>query len=424
MKLCVIYTYIIIFLIFRFVNCFDKYPFKSSEVTDGDDDGDDNNFDTIIRGIESLLEEEDDENIDEHGFQSIVTQLEDLVADDTFQPTEQPTQINLPPQPTPEFQPIQLPEYSNVIPQTVQETSKHSYKHNRPTKPEHSQPSQPSESTESQTQPQTSDQPIEPSGTDQQLQPEHIQVELGSDEEEYDDEEPEEGAVGGAGGGDEDEEEKKKKKEKGKPSVPVKKCETITFYKKNSNGEKVEMSSTEYEKVWEDKDKAKYKFKSELEVVICDNETVYDRLPEKPHYTSLTHYKSDNKLVFLSGIGYLIAEYAFGRWKRRTDNVVEKLKLYTKGKNGEEILLTKKHYEFKTNDRPMFKYRLKPRAMCFRIEYGGHTVWEKKGEKQHPIGLNITSGKNIIIYFKTFYRIYGTSGGEYRQIHGQKIKKY
>ncbi|EAN30710.1 putative integral membrane protein [Theileria parva strain Muguga] len=132
MNLCVLYTYLILFVIIGYIHSADKYPYQASG-NDGNDgngesDGDEEeNFDVIVRGIENILEEQDN-------YDNIETNIESILEDDGLQSESQPIPIHPqpilqpqtltqpvnyygpPPQPQPIIQPQPLPIHPQPLP--------------------------------------------------------------------------------------------------------------------------------------------------------------------------------------------------------------------------------------------------------------------------------------------------------------------
>ncbi|EAN33242.1 SVSP family protein [Theileria parva strain Muguga] len=278
-------------------------------------------------------------------------------------------------------QPIKIPHTKH---QTERPTK------SQPTKPEPSKPTKPSE-------------PTEPSGTDKELQPERIPVEVGSDDE------TEEGA---AGGGDDDDE----GDEKVKPSEPVKKCEKITFMKRDNSGKLVEMTDDEYFIKWIVATKIKYVFKAKLEAVLCDEEVIFNQAPEKEYCKSMVYNIPYCAFIFGRSDGYVLVKYHKGSWKLKARGIPDYVELYTVDEGGNDVKLGDEAYYLKFTPSASFKFSLIPSVRLTKVVVKGETVWEKSCSDGFPISVSVTDRMNVLMFFNQYIRIYGPRRGKYRYL--------
>uniref|UniRef100_A0A3B0MXG9 Theileria-specific sub-telomeric protein, SVSP family, putative n=1 Tax=Theileria annulata TaxID=5874 RepID=A0A3B0MXG9_THEAN len=127
MNLCVIYTCIIIITV-KFVQCGDKYPYQPSGGDDTEED-EDNNFDVIVRELESLVTEDDEtpgdtvvsDNLMQHGLGHITGQGYTQPGEYVNLQPEQPTQYY------PGYKPTPPQSFENYEPkdQVIQKPSIH-----------------------------------------------------------------------------------------------------------------------------------------------------------------------------------------------------------------------------------------------------------------------------------------------------------
>ncbi|EAN30709.1 putative integral membrane protein [Theileria parva strain Muguga] len=515
----VTYTYVLIHILIGYAICADKLNKLQPDVTNDDDDIDGENYDLVVKELETLLDDgedydskkiskeveeifdEDDESSDDSSDE-IVREIQKIIEDNidepssaleqdsrnlspsrspfnftSYQPTitavtvqssdapvsssepqvvqQQSPQLFIPIIPTPtNFIHPQLyrPPYSPRLPTNfmpnissgpyglqilprypppftwsprylIPSYQKYPYQQHAGGTGVSDKPSQPSEPTESQTQPQTSDKPTEPSGTDQQLQPEHIQVEVGSD-----DEEPEEGAVGGAGGGDEEEKDGKRRKkrvEKLSTFLPeVRKCDKITFMKKTDTEGLIKM-------IWKDfyvsgcgLNITKYSFIADLEQLICDDEVIYERKPGKPYYRSVCYNNQLGSFVFESKGGLLLLRYTKGKWKPNKYKHRCPFKLFTTSDgDGNSVELTHDDYCVDVGTNGTIRYRFCNSIKCTKVMLGEELVWEKGVNEEHPLGLCTSYNGKVVLYFDGYNTIFGKRYKKYAVLSSGKEGK-
>ncbi|XP_955548.1 Theileria-specific sub-telomeric protein, SVSP family, putative [Theileria annulata] len=422
MNKCVTYTYIIILIIIADVYCSDKQHTP---------DDDDINFDTIVKELETLVDEDDVESIDEEGFQNVVSQLEELVATDhdipppiqtpippthTQQPSKEPHYI-----PTKEHKPshLDIRQPIQILKRPTKESKESSTEPTkepttqepqlitrpiqilrRPTQPEQSkEPPTQEDSKEPIQQPpqeptqQTTQHTTEPAG----LEPETIPVEVGSEEEEE-------------GGDDEP------PQEPSEPTEIIMTTKTLTFMKMNDEGKLVKMHLRDFLIKYINSSKTRYRLKANLEQLIYDDIIIFEHKPENKYCTSLTHYKSRNVFILISPDGYYLVEYCKSSWKVKFENFAKSLNVYTQDSEGKEIQLTEQYYEIKINDRPLIHYRFNSDANCTKIIHKKIIVWEKSNDEDHPLALSIGSDKKIKIFFKDYVKVLIRYHGKYLEL--------
>ncbi|EAN31365.1 SVSP family protein [Theileria parva strain Muguga] len=200
-------------------------------------------------------------------------------------------------------------------------------------------------------------QPTEPSGSDQQLQPEHIPVEVGSD-----DEEPEEGAAGGEDG-DEDKKEKKPEETK-KP----KKCKSIIFMKKDEQGILVPMIEIkDYMCLHYGFAKTKYNIFADLEQVVCDGEVIYFHIPEKDYVRKLTYNRKENAFIMERVDMFVLIKRVNGKWSYSGRRHINYIKMYTQDALGNEVEMTKEQYYVEMSPAGSIKYTFVPGVKCKKL---------------------------------------------------------
>ncbi|EAN32297.1 hypothetical protein TpMuguga_02g00011 [Theileria parva strain Muguga] len=482
MKGCVSYTYVIIFLIFGYSYSADK---PTGQPTGNEDDSDEvDNYNLIVKGIEKILEEDDDNQTVEPSGDTPCSEEVQSNTYHFYHPDYQQDYLQsyeqgavgynpgyyYPYQQFEEHQhyqqheqyvyiPVQEHEvayynqgyqgaeyfqyhygpdqpryvytyypglhqvgygyspgyssYGQNYPQHTQESIqdkissepsktkklKHSYKHNRPTKSQATgeQPSQPSDQNP---------QPNEP------LEPEHIPVEVGSD-----DEEPEEGAVGGAEGGEEDEEDER-------PSEPVKKCKEITFMKMSNEGKLVEMVvEKDYRIAWVDHNINRFRFFLNVEVILCDGETIFKHKPGKKYPSALTYNKNNNNFVLsLDGV-FILVKYDKGIWSSYGRKVPGNVKLYAQNYENEYVEITDDDYYVDLTANCSIKFSFKNGVNCSKIMNGDELIWENTQKHKFPSTISVTKSTNYIIKFEKYIEVYGRRGGRVRLIY-TRINKH
>ncbi|EAN33250.1 SVSP family protein [Theileria parva strain Muguga] len=479
----------IIFIIIGYVHCADKPTNLPAGGHGNEDDSDESeNYNLIVKGIENILEDDDDkaagetvvsDNLMKHGLGPLTNQgyippfpyqpqadsysnyyqsndfgyvSESGKYECTHYKPQYPLhqQNLLPPviYPPPSFQPIFVPHppqtiliqpQPQVIPSPVTyigypyqsyappNQQKVSYipttKPVRVEKPKPDQlvgdkPSKDKDETKEQ-----SSQPTEPSGTDQHLQPEHIPVEVGSD-----DEETEEGAVGGAGGGDEDEEDfgKEKKKEKdleGKKSKDIKKCESIEFLKKNAREEFVKMDIFDYDIDFNDSNVIMYRFWLSPSEVRCDGKTVWKRINKNYRPKSMTYNKRYNTFSIRFKNVFLLETLVGDIWEGCVFKYPNYARLYAQDSEGNLVLLTEADYYLDVTPKGHYKFDVDG-LKCVRVEFKIEgVVWEKKPGDKYPVIICLTERSGIIMYFEGETFIYGRRGGKFKLLTCRKNRR-
>uniref|UniRef100_A0A3B0MMH3 Theileria-specific sub-telomeric protein, SVSP family, putative n=1 Tax=Theileria annulata TaxID=5874 RepID=A0A3B0MMH3_THEAN len=266
----------------------------------------------------------------------------------------------------------------------------------------------------------------EPTG----LHPETIPVEIGSD----DDEEPPKPPKGpGDGdqppdkadeGEDEDEDDEDEDEEEKKPSKDVKICNTITFMKKNSEGNLVPMSEGDYTVISYSEYNIKYVFNAELEAVLCDQETIFTHLAGRDYCKSVIHKRHHGSFNFRRDDGFVLVKFKNGKWKFRARNNPDYVRLYALDNEGKEIELDEKSYYLKFTSSGSFKYEFLQNVRLTKFIIKDKVVWEKTITDDHPSAVAVTERFNAIIYFDTYTRVYGRRKGRYRFLFTRPNIKY
>ncbi|XP_954698.1 Theileria-specific sub-telomeric protein, SVSP family [Theileria annulata] len=439
------YKCVIIFILIKCVYCSDKQHTP-------DDDEEDINFDTVVRELESLVTEDDEtagdtvvsDNLMQHGLGQIISQpyiqpeqpdqdqsspptpqdgkyylieqqpgkdekynlvsithLEYIPSTTESEDTEQPTQQEQLTVPTPiGYQPQPHEYYHGYGPAVTQTTL---------TQPQSQYEQQTTETTQQTTQ-------------HTELEPETIPVQVESDEDEGDDGEPEE----------EDGEDKKPPKEPPEPTGPVdgenikpsesiKNINKLIFMKKCCNGHIVKMDRNDFKILSSNETLTKYSFKANLEQLICNGFIVFQHSPEDKYCKSLISFKYKYKFLFIFGEGYYLIQRYKRRWNVRSEDFSKTLYFYTQSYFGDDIILTPEYYCYNIFDEMIMRCWFKPNAYCTKIIYRNQLVWEKTDDVQgYPIGITISSGRNIRVYFNHYLNIFRRTSRGYKRIFTKK----
>ncbi|XP_953545.1 Theileria-specific sub-telomeric protein, SVSP family member, putative [Theileria annulata] len=305
------------------------------------------------------------------------------------------------------------PRFRNREPQIQADESK---EHDESSTPETTQsdetkptkePTQTQEDTEEPTQ-------IEPIHTSEpeQLEPETIPVEVGSDEEEEpteppsgpgDGDQPPDKPEEEAGeGGDEEEEEEEEGK---KPDQRVKICEVIRFFKKNEEGVLVEMSWGDYEITGYNTYTTKYTLYDKLEKIDCDGETVYEYKEGKEYCNYLTYNRIKNSFIVRNKSGFILCRFSEGIWKTSSRSIPNFVKIYKYDSEGNLVEISPEECTIDLTTGGSLKYKFLKEVKCTKIEIKTIKAWEKKDESEYPIGFIITTGNYMKLNFKRFTKV-------------------
>ncbi|EAN33238.1 SVSP family protein [Theileria parva strain Muguga] len=463
MDICVAYTYSIILILIGYAKCADKQDnLQPSATGDGYDSDDDENFNVIVSGVESLLmEDEDSQTAGETVVSGIVMQhglgpITDQAYGTPQQPILQPFQYQhyVPPAPIPQdpapthyygpigspvpIPPSQLvtqipgqmeprlrlpvttmyPPYgqssdipmhhgigvpSQIYPQPPVTYPYHQpFFHPRPrlTPPFGFRPMLPRHPVPHPNFPvyQPPQAPTEPPYKTEES-------------EKPEEEGAEEGAVGGAAGGGDDDDEGD---EKVKPSEPVKICEKITFMKKTPEGVLSEMIDEDYILVLQSENIKKFKLKVPLEVLMCEEEIVYVQKSDHPQCTLLTHNKKELCFILNCDDHFILLKRGKNNWKVKKHQIPEGVIFYTTTAQGIEVQMSSQHYYIDLTASGSIKFTFLSGIPCTKVTDRGEVVWDMNNFLEKPYQICYSSRRRIVFYFTTSIIILGKKGGQYK----------
>ncbi|XP_955546.1 Theileria-specific sub-telomeric protein, SVSP family, putative [Theileria annulata] len=417
MNIYVIFIYTFIFVILKSSNCSDQYPGYS---TPDDTEDEDNNFDTVVRELESLVTEDDktagdtvvSDNLMQHGLGHIISQ--------PYQPPEQPDQPTQPepvtypgpdqtyqPPPAQPGYPIGYEQYPQPIPHGPGYTGYGPYQPGYQHQPQYPgydpyqqfyQPTPPQyyEPTYSQT-PQQAKPPYQPT-----LPRPSLPL---SQSEKYRQHKPDDKTVSSYGS-----------------LELIKLNKKFVFLKKDPEGNLLPMiERQDYKVIWENKNLIRYSFQNGLESIFCDNKFIYTHREKKPYCSSITYNKTNSSFVITREGGFVQIKQIKGRWIAVGRKYPDYIKLYTHDSEGKEQLLTTEHYYLDITDKCSFKYTFILGVMCTKVVIKDEVVWVKKPDnKGFPNVLSVTTRLNLVLYFPRSRIVYSKMNNRYIQLYDEQ----
>ncbi|EAN30714.1 SVSP family protein [Theileria parva strain Muguga] len=180
--------------------------------------------------------------------------------------------------------------------------------------------------------------------------------------------------------GDQDEEEEDEEElVKVHPLISPKKSIHIKFFKRDSDGNLVEMTYCDYVIIYGDPNKTEYMFIVDLEQIECDDRIIYQHIDGTPYCVSLIHSKKTNVFVMTNSDGFTLVKKIRGKWTTTQEAIPDFVKMFTKNEEGKLIYLTKEKYTVTFTSNGSFRYTLIPVKWL--------TVWEKTDkDEEFPTG--------------------------------------
>ncbi|XP_952706.1 Theileria-specific sub-telomeric protein, SVSP family, putative [Theileria annulata] len=328
---------------------------------------------------------------------------------------------------------------------TTQSSSDQSEESTEPTQP--TETIQPTETTKEPTTESSSHQPTQEEPTKEptkeptqhtqltsepeQLQPETIPVEIGSDEDEEPPEtpsgpgdgdqppdKPEEGEGEDESGDGEDGEEKDEKHE----VEDIKKCKEVKFLKKDQYGNLVRMTEKkDYKLKHTGFNKIKYEIIANLEQILCDEEVIFEHKSDFPYTKILTYNRTENAFVISRKGGFVLIKRVNGIWKQIGRRIPSYIKMYSQDSHGNYVELTKEYYYIEMSPRASIKYTFITGLGCKLITLRGEVIWTKTNIDDFPLAFSYTNRFGFLIYFPTYVRTYVRKNGTFKLLYTKKI---
>eukprot|EP00375_Theileria_parva_P001898 XP_764573.1 hypothetical protein [Theileria parva strain Muguga] len=177
----------------------------------------------------------------------------------------------------------------------------------------------------------------------------------------------------------------------------------IKFYKRDNLGMLVEMNEGDYNVTFNDKDKKKYLFISNLERIECDGEIIFEHSSGTPYFPLVNHSKKTNIHILTNSGGFILIKKIKGQWIRTDAPIPDYVYLYTQDSEGSEVLLTKYHYTITFTSLGSFRYELLPVA------------WEKTEEDEgFPLVFYITPKMSVMVNFEKYFKLFERKARKYR----------
>ncbi|EAN30729.1 SVSP family protein [Theileria parva strain Muguga] len=202
-----------------------------------------------------------------------------------------------------------------------------------------------------------------------------------------------------------------------KKAKHVKICETITFFTKDCHDDYVPMNESEYKITLESENIVKYKFNARLEMIMCDNETIYIHRCDKPYATFLTHNKNVCSFIIARDGGFVYINFVNGKWITNARRNMDIVKFYILDCEGNDVELTDKDYHFDLSPNGSFKYIFKSKTKCYKVVAGGDLIWKKNPGDDFPRSVSVTTRLNVIIFTHGESFIYQKIDKGYKRVH-------
>ncbi|EAN30711.2 SVSP family protein [Theileria parva strain Muguga] len=366
MNICVWHRSLLILILIKYVKCADK-PTEQPPVSSESDSDEDDNFDVIVKGVQELLEDDDDKTAGESLVSDNVIQhgLGPLMGQGYTPPTYTPQPRQPYPQPVQQYVPG--PTQHQQLPRAIH------YEQIRVPRPPIFgnrvpiyQPRPPINILR----PILAPPPILPSSGPKS------QPEITKDKD----------------------------------------LELIKLFKNDGEGNLVEMSGKDYCIRFRNAHKIKILFRSELEKVVFKDDTIYTHLPGKPYCTEMTYNKNNSVFVFNRKGGFLYAESRENQWRIKFRNFPEFVQIYAQDHENRQFQLTEGHYYLDLTSKGSYKFSFIPGVKCTKIVINGSVVWKKTYAEFYPIIVTVTKRLNVILHFKDYFTVFGYFKGNFRKI--------
>ncbi|EAN30725.1 SVSP family protein [Theileria parva strain Muguga] len=193
------------------------------------------------------------------------------------------------------------------------------------------------------------------------------------------------------------------------PLISSEKSVHIKFYKRNNLGMLVEMCRKDYVVTFADSHKRKYRFKTNLEQIECNNEIIYVHTSGTPYCFSLSHSIRTDIIIITNIQGFVLIKKNYGKWTRTDFTIPDYVKMFTQDIGGNELLLTIDHYIIDLTSFGSFKYTFLPGIKCTKIIVKDMVAWKKSNKDDgFPEIIYVTPKLTVILnfekYTKTFER--------------------
>ncbi|EAN33332.1 hypothetical protein TpMuguga_01g00088 [Theileria parva strain Muguga] len=175
--------------------------------------------------------------------------------------------------------------------------------------------------------------------------------------------------------------------------------ELLKMYKNDEFGNKVEMDSGDYKVTKPERDQRLFTLKQGVRCidVSYDRETIWRYNPNKGYPKSIFCDYSDCEIILRFDKFFILFEQnENSEWELSLCSIPRHLKLYTKDKNSNYVLMNEDHYKLETNLARTTLYKLKRGIMCSLVKYGDQVVWEHKEYEPYPEKVSCVLGLNSI----------------------------
>ncbi|XP_953546.1 Theileria-specific sub-telomeric protein, SVSP family member, putative [Theileria annulata] len=331
---------------------------------------------------------------------------------------------------------------SSLEPTQSTEESTHEPTHTEePRQPEPTQ--EPTEEPTQTTQHTTQIEPIKPTSEPEQLEPETIPVEIGSDEDEEHggeeppkeptespsgpgdaDQPPDKSDEPGGAGGDEDEEDQPEEPEEEKePPKDLKKCKEVKFMKMNEEGNLIPMSEGDYEIKYENFYVTKYEFLANLEEIHCDGKPIFIHKHSSPYTKLITHNICDDSFILLIGDNFVTLSLGKKNWSSLTYQIPNFIKLYKHDSEGNLVEMNREEYIIDFKLKHSFKYIMRKNISCIKVQVANIVAWEKTKNDTDLCGFSISSLNSVVLRFHKYTRVVNKKNGTYKTSFTKSKKK-
>eukprot|EP00375_Theileria_parva_P004059 XP_766746.1 hypothetical protein [Theileria parva strain Muguga] len=410
----VIYTYFLVLSIIGFVRSSDKQGASGA----GDDDSDDENYDLIVRELETLIED-DSQTVDTSGdtSSSVPIQPGTYSPHPCYQPPPQttipPAQTTIPPAQDPNPKPPvteEAPKYYLISPEKGKDGK---YKLIPITHLEY-------------TPPKPKQKPISPT----RLSSDTTQISQKKDEvkstpgKELDQTKP--GSSASSEGDSDSEEnfdvivsgiEKLLEDEDAQPitqpenvvspgaetpAAGTDKLPSIVFLTDDPTGKLVPMNDSKYKILISDRFSIKFKFGARLIKILCDGITVWTYTPGLSYPRTVIFRKVQNifEVNFNNRVSSCILQN--GIWVERVVFAPQELKLYRKSSSGNYYRMTHNKYNIQLTPSQSFQYVFNTPVLCEMIQIEHKIVWIRKPNDPPLLKLTYFSKSYVRLYFRYY----------------------
>ncbi|EAN30741.1 SVSP family protein [Theileria parva strain Muguga] len=194
---------------------------------------------------------------------------------------------------------------------------------------------------------------------------------------------------------------------KRKDPKPQRKIKKLKFYKKDCEGNLVEMTGRDYGVIFSNSNKAKYIFNACLEQIERGNEIIYVHSQRVPYCSLLRYSKPNDIIVMTNSDGFTLVKKSKGIWTR-TDHVIpDYVKFYTRDLGGNYVLITSDQYNIDFTSDRSFRYEFFPGVKCHKIVVTGMIAWKKTdNDADYPLAIYVTSALDVIVNFEGYSKMY------------------